>query len=146
MWLFSNWKENRHYDIPFKQNSSTYRSCNPQRFWSFLVNDMQNATPPPPLSSKGDDFLVQKVAQCSEMNEKSIFRFLRFLVFKIWSFKILNIVWFFFHPKRCALCFETDFSLNLTILWFLVYAIWSIMYSTFVVWGQEIFANLIQKH
>ena len=52
----------------------------------FLVNDTQ--TPPSP--SKWADFSVQKVAQCFETNEKWIFRI---LVFKIWSSKILRIVY-----------------------------------------------------
>ena len=44
----------------------------------------------------------------SETNEKSIFRFMLFLVFEIWSFKILMIVCIFFVPKD-AQCSETDF-------------------------------------
>ena len=49
----------------------------------FLINDKF-------LDLKSDqiEFLVQKVAQYSETNKKSIFRF---LVFEIWSFKILRI-------------------------------------------------------
>ena len=56
------------------------------------------------------NFLVQKVAQCSERNENLM---LGFLLFEIWLFKILIFV-----PKY-AQFFETDF---------LVYEIWSILY------------------
>ena len=61
--------------------------------------DQPNSSPPP--FQKEPIFLVQKVAQCSEMNEVSIFRISRFLVFYIWSFEILlekKIV-----SKRCAI-------------------------------------------
>ena len=56
-----------------------------------LVNNMQTPPfPPPPLSKRAVFiFLVQKIAQCSETNEKSI---LRLLVFQIFSFKILRTV------------------------------------------------------
>ena len=45
----------------------------------FLVKDMQSR--PSPTSQK-QPFLVQNDAQCSETNEKSIFRFLRILFFE----------------------------------------------------------------
>ena len=39
--------------------------------------------PPSPYSKESSPFLVQIVAQCSETNEKSIFRFLQFLFFEL---------------------------------------------------------------
>ena len=57
--------------------------------WLFLVNDIQT---PPPLK-KSQFYCVKNVAQCFETKKKSIFWFLEFLVFEIWSFKILRIVW-----------------------------------------------------
>ena len=49
---------------------------------SVPVNDMQCR--PRPMSRF--HFLVKKVVQCLETNEKSIIRFLRSLVFEIWLF------------------------------------------------------------
>ena len=58
--------------------------------------------PPSPSKTAVFFLLMQKVAQCNvmyctETNEKSVFQF---WVFKIWSFKILWIVWSFF--RFCA--------------------------------------------
>ena len=49
----------------------------------FLINDMYTLSAPPPLLLKSGQigFLVQKNAQCSETNEKTI---LRFSVYEIW--------------------------------------------------------------
>ena len=56
-----------------------------------LVKNMQI---PPSFRSGHIGVLVQKNAQCSETNEKLLMQFLRYLVFEIWSFKILRIVGF----------------------------------------------------
>ena len=61
-----------------------------------LFNDMKTP-PPPPLKSGHVEFLPQKVAQCSEINEISIFWF---LVFEIWSLKFLRLEWFFFWSQK----------------------------------------------
>ena len=66
-------------------------------FWDMVVQNSQN---------RFEFFFVQKVAQYSETNEKSIFWF---LVFEIWSFKIFIIVCIFFRPKRCVI-FWNGFS------------------------------------
>ena len=46
-----------------------------------LVKDLQTPAP----SKRADFLLLQKVAQCSETNEKSIFQLLLFLFFELWS-------------------------------------------------------------
>ena len=53
------------------------------RHWLLLVNDMQTkvAEVPSPLKNGQIRFLVQKDVQCSETDEKTIFRFLQFLLF-----------------------------------------------------------------
>ena len=80
--------------------------------------------------------IYMKDAQCPETNEKSIIRFLRFLVYEIWQFKIRRVVWNFFFLLKDAQCSQTDFTLNLTIFRILAFEIWSILYSTFVSnWG-----------
>ena len=94
----------------------------------FLVNDMQTLLSRP-LNKSRFLFLKQKVAQCSEKNEKLIFRFLRFLVFEMWSFKIIFFE-FFFVPED-EQCSGTNLTLILTILQFLVREIWSILYFNF---------------
>ena len=53
-----------------------------------MVNDMQ--TPTPALKKSRFIFFVRIVAQCSETNEKLIFRFLLFLFFEISILTISN--------------------------------------------------------
>ena len=48
--------------------------------------------------------IYMKDAKCAETNEKTIFLFLRFLVFEIWSFKFNQFADLKIPPKRCALC------------------------------------------
>ena len=80
-------------------------------FWNMVYFVLK---PLPLLQKKPSFFFVQKVTQCSETNEKSIF----------WSFKIHKFVQFFFILWD-AQCSETDFYPSLTILRFLVFEIWS---------------------
>jgi len=88
-----------------------YQSDWARSVWKVLSQLTTCRHPPPPLKSGKIGFLVQKVSQCSETNEKSIFRF---LVFEILSFKILRIVWqVFFCPRRCDMFwswFKTNFD------------------------------------
>ena len=71
----------------------------------FLVNNMKyphsSPSPSPILKNGQIEFLVLKVVQCSETDEKSIF--FRFLVFEIWSVKILRVIWIFFCFRRCIM-------------------------------------------
>ena len=73
-----------------------------------LVKNMQI---PPSFRSGHIGVLVQKNAQCSETNEKSIFRFLRYLVFEIWSLNLNHLAEFFFVPND-AHCSEMDFLVH----------------------------------
>ena len=96
----------------------------------FLVNDMQYLHP-----SKRTDFFCQKSLRNLLKQMKNPFS--DFLVFEIWSFKILKIVWIFFFVLKDAQCSETDFA-HLTILRFWLFEIWSILYKTFVIkWGRR---------
>ena len=74
----------------------------------------------------------QQVAQCSETNKSFFFHYLLFLVF--WDMVVQNS-WYsvnFFLSQRCVL-FWNGLTVNLTNLRFLVFEIWSILYSQFLV-------------
>ena len=75
-----------------------------------------------------------KDAQCAETNEKTL---IRFLAFEWWSKFLEYLSPFDQNDKKKipedAQCSETDLALILTILRFLVFKIWSIVYSNFVV-------------
>ena len=94
---------------------------------------MQNTRlPPSPLLR--NSHICMKDAQCAETNEKSIFRFLQFLVFEFW----LNFLEYFDHLTKMkknnsvpedAQCSETELSRLWTVVRFLVFEIWLILYS-----------------
>ena len=46
------------------------------------------------------DYIFMKDAECAQINEKYIFRFLLFLVFEIWSLKILWVSMDFFLSQK----------------------------------------------
>ena len=48
-------------------------------------------TPSLSLKKNGYHFFVEIVVQCSKINEKLIFWFLRFLVFELWSIFVIEI-------------------------------------------------------
>ena len=56
--------------------------------------------PPPLLKKSRPHLLVQTVAQCFQTNEKSIFRFLLFLVSEIWSFSLKHLAETFVLSKK----------------------------------------------
>ena len=83
-------------------------------------------------------FFVLKVAQYYETNEKSIIRFLQFLVFKVWSFKIpfFFTIWLkniYHRSKSCAMFWNGLFSVCVFLLRFLYFELWWILYFTVVV-------------
>ena len=90
------------------------------------MNDTQIPCPLP--SKRADFFCFQKVAQCSETNLKLSYRFLIFIVFNIWLFKILRIFWEEIRSIRYAIFWNIKFD-NFAIF----FKIWTILYSTFVV-------------
>ena len=51
----------------------------------WIITSLRHADPPPPSKVAISVFFIQKVTQCSKTNEMTIFLFLRFLVFEIWS-------------------------------------------------------------
>ena len=88
---------------------------------------------PLPLKKSHFQYLVQKVAQCSETNEKLIFLFLDF---ETWSLKILRIFWiYFFRTKRCSIFWNGFFSSWIFFLdvWYMVDFVLNIRSE--LVWG-----------
>ena len=75
--------------------------------------------------------------QCSETNENSLYRFLRYFVFEIWSiFNHINTPYKLFlnRPKICAMFWNVFSNFFVRLL---VFELWSILYSTSVVnWGS----------
>ena len=91
------------------------------RIWLFLVKK--------PLKKSQIEFSVQKAAQYSETNEKSIFRF---LVFEIWSIEILRIVWNFFSFQKMRNILKQISSSWFCFDYVSLLGIWSIWYLTVV--------------
>ena len=89
------------------------------------------------FKSGQNGFSVKKYEHCFEIYEKTIFRFLRFLFFKMWS-KFLESYekWQnYFCLRKCAM-FWNEWTSIFTVVQFLVCEFWSILYSKFVVnWG-----------
>ena len=110
------------------------------------ITDMQTSPPPTPPFINGHKFM--KDAQCAETNEKSIFRFLRFLFFELWliSFTIfqcfywpnmVKILKIFGNKKKLPFFVPEDVLKRIynyfIVPWFLVLGIWTILYSKFLV-------------
>ena len=93
---------------------------------------------PFPLNKSRFHFLDQKFENWNKIEnlKRMKIQFFDFLVYEIWSFKILRIFWiFFFRPKRCAMFWNRFFGLW---VFFLVFEIWLILNKTFVVhWVLE---------
>jgi len=116
-----------------------YQSDWARSVWKVLSQLTTCRHPPPPLKSGKIGFLVQKVAQCSETDEKSIFRF---LVFEIRSFKILRIVWLFFLSQKIQNVLKLIWNYSFAIFKFLRCGQFCTKHSW---WIGNLYANLTQK-
>ena len=70
-----------------------------------------NPPPPPQKEPFLVLFCVQNVTQCSETNEKSIFRYMRFLFFEVWVFLYSKLVIFSIFGKKLKYDFSFDSKL-----------------------------------
>ena len=120
----------RELDFSFMSNYEYMIAFNRLFFWH-----CPNKGYTDPLPSLRGDHIYKKDEQCAETNEKSIFKFqfLRYRQFQIISINPKNDIFIVTSDAQCS---KTNLRVHDFFMQYLFFEIWSILYSTFVIYVQ----------